>query len=245
MTSKESVAAQNRFIYYPDHLVRMPGPGDSILAQALSVFTEPVYKGTVLGSCLEFFRDQRPDSLRDESIGSFLSRRVGASVPENIVSAIIHGIYAGDIYQLSARSLLPVLWYYEGWQSSIIQGAMMAHLEDDSITPSRDFSLMKEFRKSFRQENGQPVQGMEVITNITKSSVYTFKRGIGQLATQLVNALKMRPFVKIRKNHVIDKLKTMRSNGIQKVHVQLYMSNLCSRVETDTSHRQRPNNLYP
>ena len=103
MTSKNSIAAQNRFIYYPDHLVRMPGPGSSFLQT-----TKP----------------QRPGHLQDESVGSFLTRRFGSALADNVVSAIFHGIYAGDIYKLSARAIVPSLWATEIRNQSIIKGLL-------------------------------------------------------------------------------------------------------------------------
>jgi hypothetical protein len=30
------------------------------------------------------------------------------------VSALLHGIYAGDLYRLSARTIFPLLWHLEG-----------------------------------------------------------------------------------------------------------------------------------
>jgi oxygen-dependent protoporphyrinogen oxidase len=49
-TPKDSIAAKSRFVYYPDHLVRMPGPGESILRSVWQLMTEPIYKGIFTGA---------------------------------------------------------------------------------------------------------------------------------------------------------------------------------------------------
>ena len=221
MTSKNSVAAQNRFLYYPDHLVRMPGPGGSLLENFISLATEPVFNGLLVGAFGEYFREKRPSSLHDESVGSFISRRFQPSVADNIVSAVFHGIYAGDVYQLSARSLIPLLWYYEGDASSVMKGAVQAQVNSSAVENYDDLLLMKELGQSFIQTNGQPVPGTEVIANVMKSSVYTFKKGIGQLATQLEKMLKSRPLIKIHRNRPINKLESNKSHNPQKVYIYI------------------------
>ena len=244
MTSKNSVAAQNRFVYYPDHLVRMPGPGASMSEQVISFLTEPVFKGSLRGIFYEYFQDQRPKSLQDESVGAFISRRLGPSIAENIVSAVFHGIYAGDIYQLSARSLMPTQWYHEGWAKSVSYGVLKASSGSVSVMSKRDFLLFNGLKQSMREKNGQPVPGADVITKIAKSSVYTFKKGIGQLATQLEKALKTRLSIKIYRNRPINKLKSIEVDGTQKVYTLSSLSALCLYVGIDARYQQGFKKLY-
>ena len=66
------------------------------------------------GMITEPMKPKRPDSMSDETVGSFLARRVDKRVADNIVSAVFHGIYAGDINQLSAKTLLSMAWQLEG-----------------------------------------------------------------------------------------------------------------------------------
>lgn len=202
MTSKNSVAAQNRFLYYPDHLVRMPGPGLSILQQISMLFTEPVFKGLVPAVLGEPIRERRSSDLPDESIGSFLSRRFGPELADNIVSAVLHGIYAGDVYQLSARSLLPLLWRYElvTESGSVTVVALKAYLEGHKHILVHDLNLLRNLRPRMLSEDGKPLPGMESFADIRKSSIFTFKKGIGELATRLEHVLEARPNVKIRRN---------------------------------------------
>src|SRR6266516_4077277 len=98
-TSARSLAVRNRYIYYPDHLVRMPGPvpGVGILRNLAnnfsSLFTEPIFNGLFSGVLAEPSVDPRPSYVEDESVGTFITRRFRKPVAENLVSAFLHGIY--------------------------------------------------------------------------------------------------------------------------------------------------------
>lgn len=48
--------------------------------------------------------------LNDLSIGEFFERVLGSRGVSNLVDPIFRGIYGGDIFRLSARSLVPKLW---------------------------------------------------------------------------------------------------------------------------------------
>ena len=211
MTSKNSVAAQNRFVYYPDHLVRMPGPGTSLLSNVINLLSEPVFKGAFWGSIKEYYRatPKRPDGVDDESIGSFISRRFGSGPADNLASAIIHGIYAGDIYNLSARTILPGPWETELKIGSVLQGFYLQrqpvhpgdrtsnddfnkYLQGSGRRPvaADDIELMKEF-------NSRPAVS-DTLKAVRASSVFTFKGGIGELANRLEAKLLENPRVVIQ-----------------------------------------------
>jgi oxygen-dependent protoporphyrinogen oxidase len=79
-------------------------------------WSEPVFANLVLFLLRGMFSGtpQVPRPATDESIGEFLNRCFGSpAVTDNIASAVLHGIYAGDIYKLSARSLMPKLWMFD------------------------------------------------------------------------------------------------------------------------------------
>ena len=197
MTSKNSAAARNRYLYYPDHLVPMPGPGQSLSDVFANILFEPVFQGALWGTLGEVLRPRRPVQLEDESVGSFISRRVSPQIADNIVSAVFHGIYAGDVHQLSVRSLMPLLWWYEGRYGSIVSGQlakMRAEAQDTTrgglqFLEAADLALLK----GFKQKGG--VTGKR---EILRSSVYSFKRGIGTLSEALENALRKSSNVRIR-----------------------------------------------
>ena len=49
---------------------------------------------------------QKKGTTLDESIASFLSRRIGRKTTEKLVDPVLGGIYAGDINYLSANTVL-------------------------------------------------------------------------------------------------------------------------------------------
>ncbi|KAM7207641.1 hypothetical protein V8F20_001908 [Naviculisporaceae sp. PSN 640] len=116
------------YIYYPDHLVRVSPPSRflffrhpiSYLRQIgqliIGLFTEPVFKDS-FSSLLHYWlsRNARkkgtlPNKEVDVSTGDFLAERMGSrSLVDNVGSALIHGIYGGDIWKLSVDSS-PLRW---------------------------------------------------------------------------------------------------------------------------------------
>ena len=201
-TSKDAPAARNRYIYYPDHLVRMPGPipgaGNIMgpLRNLSTLFKEPVFKGVFRALFRETNVDVRPETLEDESVGNFISRRFSTAIADNLVSALLHGIYAGDLYRLSAKTLFPLLWHLERVSDSGIVGELgMLMFQGKNLLPYSDVDLMT------RLEVGDPVGDEDldpILARLTGSSVYTFKRGLKQLSDRLEVALAAAPNVEIK-----------------------------------------------
>ena len=214
MTSKDSLAAQNRFIYYPDHLVRMPGPGSTIMGNLFNIWSEPVFKGSISGILTEVLKLKRPDDLHDESIGSFLSRRFGSALTDNIASAVFHGVYAGDIYKLSARSILAQPWQWEARHGSVIEGGLASAIGLDQPITTDDLEIVKHYQK-------QPPMS-DPLESAKKSSVFTFRGGIGELADRLETKLLETPNVNIKRKTLANKLALRTDTAAPKVRRHLY-----------------------
>ncbi len=112
------------------------------------------------------------------------------------MSAILHGIYAGDIYQLSMKSVLPKIWYFEGKYGSLLSPLFKAQ------EWRRDDVALNTYMLKHALPNGDLAGGSEVID----ASVYSFKQGIGALSDGLVTALKSNPRVKLRTGAKIEKI---------------------------------------
>ncbi|KAI1335892.1 hypothetical protein F5Y15DRAFT_408823 [Xylariaceae sp. FL0016] len=124
-----SSIAEDRYIYYPDRLVKLPSPTlsfSNIIHLIRSYFTEPLYDGALRAARkinelqIQRFRDEpfledSPAKLihKDESLGAWLTRIMDDARPvKNVVSGIMHGIYGGDVNKLSAKNtMLDRLWY--------------------------------------------------------------------------------------------------------------------------------------
>lgn len=177
---KTSPAAQNRFVYYPDHLVRMPHPAFGFIENFYAVLTEPVFKGTLWGAAAEIFKNERPPAVQDESVGDFFSRRVSKNLVDRILSAVIHGIYAGDVWQLSAKSLFPGPWRDEATTGGIFRGMIRTRAEGLEIT-KREAQYLQDM-KSFEWD--------PLLKATLRSTVaFTFKDGLAMLADRLARHL--------------------------------------------------------
>lgn len=175
----------------------MPGPGQRFYEMAWRVLTEPLFKGLISGLVFEQTREEKV--VDDESVGDFVSRRFGNStVTDNIVSAVLHGIYAGDIYQLSAKSLMPRFAHFASSVGSVSIGMMRDRAQNLQTWTLRDAELLREMladKSAFSRAD-------ELMT----ASVYTFKNGLGTLSDALTKALEAMPKVQIKKNTSISKV---------------------------------------
>lgn len=120
--------SEDRYLYYPDHLVRLPGSGfslNNILDTARSFLTEPLWDGAVKAGIAMFLPTLRNDKedirnieefeealAMDESVGEYFERVLDDDrVVKNILSGMMHGIYGGDVYKLSVKhTLLDGFW---------------------------------------------------------------------------------------------------------------------------------------
>ena len=71
----------------------------SSIPQYLGDFRNPVMRGTLSRFMMEPFVGISDKS--EESIHDFVSRRLGARMANEMISAVVHGIYAGDAQKLS------------------------------------------------------------------------------------------------------------------------------------------------
>ncbi|GGE44578.1 protoporphyrinogen oxidase [Pullulanibacillus camelliae] len=69
----------------------------------------------------EYFIPQLPD-FEDMSVGEFFKARLGEEVVDHIISPLLSGIYAGDIYKLSLQIALPQFIAIEKQYGSLIKG---------------------------------------------------------------------------------------------------------------------------
>jgi len=96
----------------------------------------------------------------DESLGAFVSRRLGREAYENLIEPLMSGIYAGDGDLLSLASTFPYLRDLELKYGSLARGAL----------------------KMRRQSNGKSVQG-------SRSAFLTPTTGLAEIVEKLVEYL--------------------------------------------------------
>lgn len=141
-------------------------------------------EGVFSGLFAEPFRKRRSSDLDDESVGSFLARRFNKNLANNLASAVLHGIYAGDVDKLSAKSLFPGLWrgeqVYGSLARSLFGGRKEELLEDQLV------------KAELYRDN------LDICARMGNASVYTFKKGIETLSLALARELEASPNVTIR-----------------------------------------------
>ncbi|CAK4025957.1 Protoporphyrinogen oxidase [Lecanosticta acicola] len=206
-TQRSSPAARNRFVYYPDHLVRMPHPSQGIFNIAWALASEPVFESAVWSALTEPWKNPRDPGVQDESIGEFFSRRLDKRIVDRLISAVIHGIYAGDVWQLSARSLFSRPWRDETLFGSLMLGAMRGRAEGLDVT-QREANFVQEMK----DYSWDPL----LKATMRDNSVFTFKEGLKMMSERLYAKLFETGRVEFKTSSQVTEVKQAQGNtGIQ------------------------------
>ncbi|WP_281889088.1 protoporphyrinogen oxidase [Paenibacillus sp. YYML68] len=117
--------AKKTYILTRGKLHRMPpglmlGIPTQLLPFARTSLLSPAGKARAM---LDLLLPRREDQA-DESLGSFLERRLGREVLTQIAEPLLAGIYAGDTYALSLRATFPQFHSIEQKHRSLILGMM-------------------------------------------------------------------------------------------------------------------------
>jgi oxygen-dependent protoporphyrinogen oxidase len=153
----------------------------------------PVMKGIPSGIIREPFQKQRPLDLQDESVASFFSRRFNSKIAQNLISSVLHGIYAGDIDRLSAKALFPKLWKLEADYGSLVVGLLKKQWKE----VLQEKLLENEIRPDISQ----------LLAKLDGTNVYSFKDGIETLSRALEAELHKSPNVTIKTSTEIPSLR--------------------------------------
>lgn len=195
----------NRYIYYPDHLVALLNNTRGFFERLnfiYKLFTEPVFQGALPAmyrwqtSGAAKYRDspqggQPPSNLaiagiEDISIGEYLLARTGSTdVVSNLASAVLHGIWGGDIWKLSAL---------EGtFQNDYLKHKLPLRLEDSTkaLVKHSDY-----FSGSDILMRTPEVAGF--VSLYANDAYLGFGKGFSTLANELVDKLRRNPKVTIK-----------------------------------------------
>jgi oxygen-dependent protoporphyrinogen oxidase len=106
-----------RYIYVGGKLVPAPMSPFSLLTTSL------LTAGTKWNLLTEPLRRTHPPE-EDESIASFVRRKFGNSLLDNLAAPFVSGVYAGDPEKLSLRSAFPQVHEWEKNHGSLLRGAI-------------------------------------------------------------------------------------------------------------------------
>lgn len=120
-----------------------------------------------LTASLDFVTPARPSAAEpgrpeadDESLGDFLTRRLGREVLEHIAEPLLAGIYAGDTFELSLQSTFPQFRQAELEHGSLIRG-MAASLRAQAAPSPLPERLRGTMFLTFRRGLGSLVEALE------------------------------------------------------------------------------------
>ena len=152
------VLHKNKLQPLPDGLAMMiPTNIPSILKSQLVSWPGKVRMG------LDFLLPSH-NGQHDESLGQFVSRRLGREAYENLIEPLMSGIYAGDGDQLSLRSTFPYLHDLEHKYGSLARGALQMRQQ--------------------MAARGQSAQG-------SRSAFLTPTTGLAEIVEKLVESLRL------------------------------------------------------
>jgi oxygen-dependent protoporphyrinogen oxidase len=126
-----------------------------------------------------------PEQTMDESVDSFFTRRLGRAVAGDLVSAFIHGVYAGDSTSLSIQATFPSLCKLEKEYGSIVWGMLFRRAD------ALETELVNKLKENFDDD---------VREMLEKTSVWGLRGGLETLTRTLRMALESMPNVEIIQN---------------------------------------------
>ncbi|KAF9961831.1 hypothetical protein BGZ72_001380 [Mortierella alpina] len=205
---KTSPAAKNRFIFSHNKLHKLP----STLSGAL---THPLIAPKLPRAGLDLFKGSTKQE--DESIQDFVTRRFGKGFSDDLISAMVHGIYAGDVSKLSVRSTFGMLYHLEKDYGSVAVGLLMG---GGAVDTPWDLTLKERIIKSMP----------DLKDFIDKTSIYSFTDGLEELSKALEKDLVASGRVDFRKESLVERLDFNLANrdisikGQDPVHAQSVIS---------------------
>ena len=128
---------------------------------------------------------------QDVSIGDWLRMTFGdAPAPRNVLSAMMHGIYGGNLDKLSFPSVMPAFWYNFHLEKGV----------DEVLIPRGDYELLKELDPRKRGIE-------EEVRAWSKAEVISFPDGMGSLASAIRDELEKKANVVLKPSTPVSKLR--------------------------------------
>lgn len=211
-------SAKNRYIYFASQLNKLPSSLGgmvsalfrlpllrSLLPAALSGLTrEPLrpsrFARPTSESKGEVERQRQREYMLDESVESFIRRRFGdrfgSKLLNNMLSAVLHGIYAADTRDLSVRSTLPFLWQTEQRYGSLLRAML-------PVKWNRRYREPTESQTASAKEDAQTVDRAKVAVGakwsekLDKASVFSLQGGLQTIIEAMLRELATRRNVSI------------------------------------------------
>ncbi|XP_067094152.1 protoporphyrinogen oxidase [Osmerus mordax] len=125
----DHIASKNRYLYVRGRLHKMPSGLGGVMR------TVPPFSRPLVQSILKEILVSRGQE-DDESVHSFVSRRLGSELADIAIDSLCRGVFAGDCRKLSVRSCLPPLYNAEKARGSIVLGMVLGSGVGPEVLPS-------------------------------------------------------------------------------------------------------------
>ena len=221
---KTDPVIRSRYLYTgKNQLYKIPSTLPEVVLDVLST------DGTLLPVVWHMLRNywkvhKKPvDGPSDESVAEFMSRLGGEYVVDNIFSAIVHGVWAGSVDELSIRAfnsrVSTRLWkMYEAGDLSISQVQGMFN-----VKPNRaDVPLHQKHWLSWAMTDPEIQEALR--SRMSLSTAFYMKDGLSQVVQTLEMALRMLPDVDIKTNTKIQSLEPHKDGVMVCQNLELLMN---------------------
>ncbi|XP_037836389.1 protoporphyrinogen oxidase isoform X2 [Kryptolebias marmoratus] len=121
-------ASKNRYLYVGGQLCKMPS-GISGIFQTVPPFSRPLLFNLATEILVKKGKEE------DESIHSFVSRRLGKELADIAVDSLCRGVFAGDSRKLSVRSCFPPFYKAEQERGSLTLGLLLGSGPTPAVSP--------------------------------------------------------------------------------------------------------------
>ncbi|KAM4735948.1 protoporphyrinogen oxidase isoform 1-T1 [Anableps anableps] len=128
--SSSHVASKDRYLYVNGQLHKLPS-GIRGMFQTVPPFSRPLLFSLITEILVKKGREE------DESIHSFVSRRLGKELADIAIDGVCRGVFAGDCKKLSVRSCFPLLYKAEQQRGSLTLGFLVGSGSAPVIPPGR------------------------------------------------------------------------------------------------------------
>lgn len=215
-----SVANRKWLLDLAGNLVQVPNSTGSFVKFLTSDITNGAVKSVLSEPFVKKLETEKP---QDESIRSFFARRFRLpALADNVLSAVMHGIYSGDISKLSVKATLPRLLELEKEHGSIIKGVFLGM-----------FAQKKPFELSLPLKQYEalisPQASLEALAKeLKKYPILRLHDGLQTFPLAMAAYLEKQPNVSIKYNSDVQQIKadgTVVANETQKFdHIRYTLS---------------------
>jgi len=171
---------KNTYVLYRDHLLDLPDG----LAMMIPTNIQAILKSRLISwpgkvrMGVDFLLPAaQPNG--DESLGTFISRRLGREAYENLIEPLMSGIYAGDGDRLSLASTFPYLRDLELKYGSLARGALEMRRKSVGkavqgsrsafLTPTNGLAEIIEALVAYLEANQVDMRLQTTVTKLSKS----------------------------------------------------------------------------